>query len=219
MPFYENWPPRPFQYAPSVKPKPPHYSAYPVVSGPVDPPPAVTSGVPPFSPHQTQGLVAKPQQSRGVRVSGSPAGQLDSSTDTPPSRGSAGPSSRPNSSQSAPLDRSVDRHYEWDSVAADDSSLPALPREWAVARQYPVYNPRRDREMGAMVQQPLSRRERVFSDSEIYSNVFPRGRPMQFPRPSEDVEARVQAMKKEFSEYRKTQNKSPSDGDRLESLI
>ena len=70
-----------------------------------------------------------------------------------------------------------------------------------------------------MVQAPLASRERVFSDSEIYSNVFPRGRLVQFSRPREDVEARVRAMKEEFNEYRKTQNKSPSETDRLESLI
>jgi hypothetical protein len=239
MPFYENWPPRPFQYAPSVRPKPTttQYLAFQLSQEM----PSITSGVPPFATHHTQGvtqpaqgvshhtqglthhtqgLMAKPQQSRGLLrlMSASPGGELDSSADTPPSRGSGGPS-RPNSSQSAPLDRSVDRHYEWDSATVDDSSLPTLPREWATSRQYPAYNPRRDREMGAMVQPRLSSRERVFSDSEIYSNVFPRGRLVQFSRPLEDVEARVRAMKKEFNEFRKTQNKSPSDSDRLESLI
>ena len=115
------------------------------------------------------------------------------------------------SSQSAPLDRSVDRHYEWDKATVDDSSLPSLPPEWGVRRQSPAYNPRRDRDIGQMVAQ--STRERVFSDSEIYSNVFPRRR-LQL-----DVEARVRAMKKEFKEFRKTQNVSPNDSDRLESLI
>ena len=41
-------------------------------------------------------------------------------------------------------------------------------------------------------------RERVFSDSEIYSPVFPRGR----PEPRVDITARVLAMKKEFAEYK-----------------
>ena len=117
---------------------------------------------------------------------------------------------RSDSSQSAPLDRSVDRHYEWDKATADDSSLPSLPPEWAVRRS-PAYNPRRDRDIGHMV--PQSTRERVFSDSEIYSNVFPRRRLHL------DVEARVRAMKKEFKEFRQTQNISPNESDRLESLI
>ena len=129
----------------------------------------------------------------------------DTSIDSPASR-----SSRPNSSQSAPLDRSVDRHYEWDRATVDDSSLPSLPPEWGLRRS-PAYNPRRDRDIGHMVTQ--STRERVFSDSEIYSNVFPRRRLQQ------DVEARVRAMKKEFKEFRKSQNASPIDSDRLESLI
>ena len=129
----------------------------------------------------------------------------DTSIDSPASR-----SSRPNSSQSAPLDRSVDRHYEWDRATVDDTSLPSLPPEWGLRRS-PAYNPRRDRDIGHMVSQ--STRERVFSDSEIYSNVFPRRRLQQ------DVEARVRAMKKEFKEFRKSQNASPIDSDRLESLI
>ena len=129
------------------------------------------------------------------------------SLETPPSR-----SSRPNSSQSAPLDRSVDRHYEWDKATVDDSSLPTLPPNWVDRRSSPAYNPRRDRDIGQLA---TNNRERVFSDSEIYSNVFPRRRLAM------DVEARVRAMKKEFKEYRKTRNISPNneDGDRLESLI
>lgn len=218
MPFYENWPPRPFQYAaPPGKPAPPQHVAYSLSTYM----PTITSGVPPFTPHTTQGMLAKPQQSRGRerRLASSPAGDLDSSADTPPSRGS-GPASRPNSSQSAPLDRSVDRHYEWDAATVDDNTLAALPREWAATRQYPAYNPRRDRDMGGTTLRDLTSRERVFSDSEIYSNVFPRGRLVQFSRPLEDEGARVNALKKEFNEYRRTQNKSPtSDSDRLESLI
>jgi hypothetical protein len=105
----------------------------------------------------------------------------------------------------------VDRHYEWDKATVDDSSLPTLPAEWGVARRSPAYNPRRDRDIGQLA---TNNRERVFSDSEIYSNVFPRRRLAM------DVEARVRAMKKEFKEYRKTRNISPNeDSDRLESLI
>ena len=181
--LYENWPPRPHQY-PAQKPAPPTYAAYHH---------QITSGVPPLTAHQ----------SRSRRGLGS---SPDTSLETPPSR-----SSRPNSSQSAPLDRSVDRHYEWDKVTVDDSSLPTLPPEWGVARRSPAYNPRRDRDIGQLA---TNNRDRVFSDSEIYSNVFPRRR-LQM-----DVEARVRAMKKEFKEYRKTRNISPDeDGDRLESLI
>ena len=156
---------------------------------------ALTSGVPPFIIHPAT------SRARSRTAVSSP----DTSIDSPASR-----SSRPNSSQSAPLDRSVDRHYEWDRATVDDSSLPSLPPEWGVRRS-PAYNPRRDRDLGHLVTQ--STRERVFSDSEIYSNVFPRRRLQQ------DVEARVRAMKKEFKEFRKSQNASPIDSDRLESLI
>ena len=48
--------------------------------------------------------------------------------------------------------------------------------------------------------------QRVFSDSEIYSPVFPRGR----PEPRVDVSARVEAMRKEFAEYQR-QMSLPSD--------
>ena len=181
--LYENWPPRPQQYAPT-------HLAYNVST--------VSSGVPPFTTHSPGGATPRNLPSRtGIS---SP----DTSLDSPVSR------SRPDSSQSAPLDRSVDRHYEWDKATADDSSLPSLPPEWAVRRS-PAYNPRRDRDIGHMV--PQSTRERVFSDSEIYSNVFPRRRLHL------DVEARVRAMKKEFKEFRQTQNISPNESDRLESLI
>lgn len=184
--LYENWPPRPQQYTVTTN------QAYNVSQ----PPPPLTSGVPPFMIHS------------GSRVrSRTGVSSPDTSIDSPVSR-----SSRPNSSQSAPLDRSVDRHYEWDRATVDDSSLPSLPPEWGIRRS-PAYNPRRDRDIGHMV--PQSTRERVFSDSEIYSNVFPRRR-LQL-----DVEARVRAMKKEFQEFRKSQNASPidTDSDRLESLI
>jgi len=73
-----------------------------------------------------------------------------------------------------------------------------LPRTWN--RPYLGYNPRtRDRELGPVAD--LANKERVFSDSEIYSPVFPRGR----PGPLVDVSARVRAMKKEFAEYRNQQ--------------
>ena len=191
--LYENWPPRPHQYVPNTQ----QFYAYNVTAQPT-----ISSGVPPFTPHSPAGAIAMyPVQTRSGQGISSP----DTSTESPVSR-----SSRPNSSQSAPLDRSVDRHYEWDRATADDSSLPSLPPEWAIRRS-PAYNPRRDRDIGQMVS--ASTRERVFSDSEIYSNVFPRRR-LQL-----DVEARVRAMKKEFKEFRKTQNVSPNDSDRLESLI
>ena len=219
IPYYENWPPRPYKYSlpPTVAAKPTTlYDTYRIESSssPLD------SGVPPLVTHTGK------YSARMTRVLGS---SPDSSMETPPSRGA----SRPNSSQSAPLDRSVDRHYEWDSGPIDDSTLAPLPPEWATRRRSPAYNPRRDRDIGPMVQ---ANRDRVFSDSEIYSNVFPR-RGLQI-----DVEARVRAMKKEFKEYRETLNKSPAavieasnpatatsttattplvlpDTDRLESLI
>ena len=74
------------------------------------------------------------------------------------------------------------------------------------------YNPRvRDRELGSAAE--LARSEqRVFSDSEIYSPVFPRGRPLPtggFGDPAsaaaEAVSARVEAMRKEFAEYQREQ--------------
>ena len=183
--LYENWPPRPAHYSP-MSPVTQYYYAPPPMSAHV----SLTSGVPPFTAH-------------------APRSDPDTSAESPVSPGAR--SSRPNSSQSAPLDRSVDRHYEWDrpAQAQDDSSLQPLPPEWA--RRSPAYNPRRDRDIGNLV--TTNTRERVLSDSEIYSNVFPRRR-LQL-----DVEARVRAMKKEFNEFRKTQNVSPNDSDRLESLI
>ena len=180
--LYENWPPRPAHYSPMSPVTQYYYAPASHVS--------LTSGVPPFTAH-------------------APRSDPDTSAESPVSPGAR--SSRPNSSQSAPLDRSVDRHYEWDRPvqAQDDSSLQTLPPEWA--RRSPAYNPRRDRDIGNLV--TTNTRERVLSDSEIYSNVFPRRR-LQL-----DVEARVRAMKKEFNEFRKTQNVSPNDSDRLESLI
>ena len=138
--------------------------------------------------------------------------------------------SRPGSAHSAPmLDLSIDRHYEFDSARTptDDLQPPALPRNWN--RPYLGYNPRtRDRELGELARSE----QRVFSDSEIYSPVFPRGR----PEPRVDVSARVEAMRKEFAEYQRqmtplrkkpsaTTPESPSkkqilsDDDKLESLI
>ncbi len=73
-----------------------------------------------------------------------------------------------------------------------------LPRTWN--RPYLGYNPRtRDRELGPVAD--LANKERVFSDSEIYSPCFPRGR----PGPLVDISARVRAMKAEFAEYRNQQ--------------
>ena len=98
------------------------------------------------------------------------------------------------------------RHYEFDSVRTptDDIGLHhhqegnqpllLLPQKWN--RPYLGYNPRRDRELGEAAS--CANRERVFSDSEIYSPVFPRGR----PEPRVDITARVLAMKKEFAEYK-----------------
>jgi hypothetical protein len=101
----------------------------------------------------------------------------------------------------------VDRHYEWDTdtpPATEMGHLAALPPEWAAVaerrRRSPAYNPRRDRDIGPMAQ--MANRDRVFSDSEIYSNVFPR-RGAQ--RLALDVEARVRAMKREFQEFRQAQ--------------
>merc|ERR1719189_1966884 len=129
--------------------------------------------------------------------------------DTPPSNVGIGQGggSRPGSAHSAPLlDLSIDRHYEFDSVRTptDDIGLHhqhegnqpllLLPQKWN--RPYLGYNPRRDRELGEAAS--CANRERVFSDSEIYSPVFPRGR----PEPRVDITARVLAMKKEFAEYK-----------------
>ena len=85
-------------------------------------------------------------------------------------------------------DIGLHRHQE------GNQPLLLLPQKWN--RPYLGYNPRRDRELGEAAS--CANRERVFSDSEIYSPVFPRGR----PEPRVDITARVLAMKKEFAEYK-----------------
>jgi len=213
LPFYENWPP-PKQFPPQVRPR--MMLGYQFV-----PPPEAASAqlLPPLTPHQSLGQVAKPQHPRmpvvpmernqyGHPRNDSP-GAADTSLDTPPSNVGIGQGggSRPGSAHSAPLlDLSIDRHYEFDSVRTptDDIGLHhhhegnqpllLLPQKWN--RPYLGYNPRRDRELGEAAS--CANRERVFSDSEIYSPVFPRGR----PEPRVDITARVLAMKKEFAEYK-----------------
>jgi hypothetical protein len=139
-------------------------------------------------------------------------------------------SSRPGSSHSAPvLDLSIDRHYEFDAARTptddlghiSDSPVAAqLPRNWN--RPYLGYNPRVDRELGSAAELARSD-QRVFSDSEIYSPVFPRGRPTPAKgngdsgsAAAEAVSARVEAMRKEVAEYQKeqilTHGKSSSTG-------
>lgn len=193
LPFYENWPP-PKQYPPQVRPR----MMYQYV-----PPPEAASGqlIPPLTPHQSLGQAARPQHP--TRSQNDSPGVADTSLDTPPSNIQG---SRPGSAHSAPmLDLSIDRHYEFDSARTptDDIGLHhqhgnqpllLLPQNWN--RPYLGYNPRRDRELGAAA--AAGNRERVFSDSEIYSPVFPRGR----PEPRVDITARVLAMKKEFEEYK-----------------
>ena len=204
LPFYENWPP-PKQIPPQVKPRilPTGYQFVP-------PPDAISAAlVPPLTPHQSQNQAAKPQEALRKE---SP---IDTSLDTPPSAKGA---SRPGSAHSAPLlDLSIDRHYEFDTATrtpTDDIALHhnqpllLLPQKWN--RPYLGYNPRRDRaELGAAA--AAANRDRVFSDSEIYSPVFPRGKPDGMQRV--DISARVQAMKAEFAEYRlqqlESQTKSP----------
>ena len=196
LPFYENWPP-PKQIPPQVKPRIlPGYQFVP-------PPDASSALVPPLIPHQSQNQAARPQEIAGNQRKESP---IDTSLDTPPSAKGA---SRPGSAHSAPLlDLSIDRHYEFDTARTptDDIALHhnqpllLLPQKWN--RPYLGYNPRRDRaELGAAA--AAANRDRVFSDSEIYSPVFPRGKPDSEPR--DDMIARVQAMKKEFAEYRQQQ--------------
>ena len=95
------------------------------------------------------------------------------------------------------------------SVAGSDTAAASarkaeLPSQWN--RPYLGYNPRtRDRELGSAAAAARAD-QRVFSDSEIYSPVFPRGR----PEPRVDVSARVEAMRKEFAEYQR-QMSLPSD--------
>ena len=52
--------------------------------------------------------------------------------------------------------------------------------------------------------------QRVFSDSEIYSPVFPRGRPT--PVKGNEQSERVEAMRKEFAEYQREQILSQPKG-------
>merc|ERR1719323_2559565 len=104
------------------------------------------------------------------------------------------------------LDLSIDRHYEFDAARTPTDDLTKaenrppkaeLPPHWN--RPYLGYNPRaRDRELGSAAAAARAE-QRVFSDSEIYSPVFPRGR----PEPRVDVSARVEAMRKEFAEYQR----------------
>ena len=187
QPFYENWPPKQTQEPPPVRPKPTTSTNFHGVHY-MQPLSIVAPAVPPLMPHG-----AKPSHSAH-----------DTSLDTPTSARVG--ESRPGSSHSAPmLDVSIDRHYEFDTrTPTDELNLKgireALPRQWN--RPYLGYNPRqRDREMGAAAQ--LARSERVFSDSEIYSPVFPRGRPEV--QTEDDVSARVLKMKKELQEYRELQ--------------
>merc|ERR1711963_1014219 len=208
LPFYENWPP-PKQFPPQVRPRM-QMLGYQFV-----PPPEAASAqlLPPLTPHQSLGQIAKPQHPHrhlDRNINDSPGAGEDTSLDTPPSHlgiGVPGTGSRPGSAHSAPLlDLSIDRHYEFDAARTptDDIGLHhmqqgnqpllLLPQKWN--RPYLGYNPRRDRELGEAAS--CANRERVFSDSEIYSPVFPRGR----PEPRVDITARVLAMKKEFAEYK-----------------
>ncbi|XP_059095272.1 protein turtle-like isoform X4 [Tigriopus californicus] len=210
QPFYENWPPLKVGtgYLPAIQPKVHTYYGYQYVTGLPSgtlsiAPPGAELYLPPLTPHQTLGLLAKPQAaSRAInrRVEVTPGADLNTSLDTPPSRFE----SRPGSSHSAPLlDVSIDRHYEFDARSPTEdlhyqNIREALPRQWN--RPYLGYNPRaRELELGTAAS--LAQSERVFSDSEIYSPVFPRGR----PEPRENIHERVQAMKKEFQEYRQQQ--------------
>lgn len=241
LPFYENWPP-PKQYPPKVRPRlssqqQQHaYLGYQFV-----PPPEAASAqlLPPLTPHQSLGQIARPQHPSSSnrppsdRKNDSP-GVVDTSLDTPPSNPGAGQGSRPGSAHSAPLlDLSIDRHYEFDAARTptDDIGIHhlqqanqpilLLPQNWN--RPYLGYNPRRDRELGAAA--AAAKQDRVFSDSEIYSPVFPRGR----PEPRVDITARVQAMKKEFAEYRQQQQEllrisgkpspSPPSGEPLKNPV
>ena len=188
-PFYENWP---------FPQRPPIQSGIP--SGRVyhfGPPQNILEPLPPLLPHRGQHDFFQ---------------DLDTSLDTPPGAVGGAAStgvSRPGSAHSAPLlDLSIDRHYEFDAARTPTDELtlhhaavpavPMLPRSWN--RPYLGYNPRtRDRELGPVAE--LASKERVFSDSEIYSPCFPRGR----PGPPVDINARVRAMKAEFAEYRTQQ--------------
>ena len=141
LPFYENWPP-PKQFPPPVRPRlslqqQQHaYLGYQFV-----PPPEAASAqlIPPLTPHQSQGQVARPQHPAAMSALGAPGfhpfgrpsssadragpkndspGVADTSLDTPPSHAGGGAQgSRPGSAHSAPLlDLSIDRHYEFDAA-------------------------------------------------------------------------------------------------------
>ncbi|XP_040573911.1 protein turtle isoform X4 [Lepeophtheirus salmonis] len=121
--------------------------------------------------------------------------------------------SRPNSSHSAPLlDLSIDRHYEFDSggrsfLNSGESPIDDLTLFPRRVRPYYGYNPRRDRpEFGNSLNES---EQRVFSDSEIYSPVFPRGRPHS--EAPYGVAERIEAMKERFEDYRRTHLRSKSN--------
>ncbi len=236
QPFYENWP----VSQPSVRPKLSsptasstfhgyHYMQPLSIVPPGEEDDASLVMLPPLTPHQTMGLSAKPQATRGLdrrleASSSTPIADTASLLGTPPSR--LDTPTRPGSAHSAPmLDVSIDRHYEFDprTPTEEDQDLDpraireALPRQWH--RPYLGYNPRvRERELGRAAQ--LARGERVFSDSEIYSPVFPRGRPREESgasgRAEDEMSARVRAMKKEFQEYRVQQQREQSQQRQLE---
>jgi hypothetical protein len=197
QPYYENWPPEKI-IPPSVAAAPSSYVQY--LSFPESSPVHL---VPPLTPHMTLGLQAKPQSTRGHerRMEMSP-GPHDTSLDDTTRFGS-----RPGSSHSAPmLDVSIDHHYEFDTRTPTDEDMNLagikdgiLPRQWN--RPYlGGYDAHGQGELGAAAR--LARSEkRVFSDSEIYSPVFPRGRPAGMEE-GVDVSARVRAMKQEFRVYK-----------------
>ncbi|XP_069675339.1 protein turtle isoform X2 [Periplaneta americana] len=92
---------------------------------------------------------------------------------------------------SKPLDASVDDHYEFDTVFAA-TPTPSTPTGVRTA-------PPRQR-LGS------GGEDRGISDSEIYSASFYPPRPKR-PSKYDNIEARVQAMKEEFHEFRKRQAK------------
>jgi len=237
QPYYENWPP-PKTVAPTVplRVHPPSSQVqFLAASSPLM-----------LSPHFTSGASAKPQvaarspvERRIDATTASPMMMLTTGMphDTtifgggdpgtnPPSRLSG---SRPGSSHSAPgpHDTSIDHHYEFDTRTPTDDLLltpadlaasvkAALPRQWN--RPYLGYDPRSREGDELSVAARLARSEkRVFSDSEIYSPVFPRGRPPGEPEGRKgaaapaDVSARVRAMKKEFREYKEEMEKKATE--------
>jgi len=92
---------------------------------------------------------------------------------------------------SKPVDTSVDGHYEFDAIFAA-TPTPSTPTGVRTA----------------LPQQRLGSggEDRGISDSEIYSTSFYPTRPKR-PSKYENIEARVQAMKEEFHEFRKRQAK------------